>query len=68
MKMELAEINYNLDSDDFTITFEVLNDADEVVMEFSQNLSLKDAKELPNYEFIEKVLREVKKQTMKGLN
>jgi len=66
--MELAEINYNLDSDDFTITFEVLNDADEVVMEFSQNLSLKDAKELPNYEFIEKVLREVKKQTMKGLN
>ena len=66
--MELAEINYNVDSDDFTITFEVLNDADEVVMEFSQNLTLKDAKELPNYEFIKSILEAVKQDTMRGLN
>lgn len=66
--MEIVEINYNVDSDDFTIVFGVVNDADEVVMEFSQNLTLKDAKELPNFEFIEKVLKAVKQRTMKGLN
>lgn len=68
MKMEIVEINYNVDSDDFTIVFGVVNDADEVIMEVSQNLTLKDAKELPNFEFIEKVLQAVKKRTMRGLN
>jgi hypothetical protein len=66
--MELAGINYNVDSDDFTIVFEVLNDEDEVVMEFSQNLTLKDAKELPNFEFIKSILEAVKQDTIKGLN
>lgn len=66
--MEIVEINYNVDSDDFTIVFGVVNDADEVIMEVSQNLTLKDAKELPNFEFIEKVLQAVKKRTMRGLN
>jgi hypothetical protein len=68
LKMEIVEVNYNVDSDDFTIVFGVVNDDDEVIMEVSQNISLKDAKELPNYEFIKSILEAVKQDTMKGLN
>lgn len=62
------EVNYNVDSDDFTIVFGVFNNENEVIMEVSQKISLKDAKELPNFEFIEKILKSVKQRTMAGLN
>jgi hypothetical protein len=66
--MDIVEVNYNVDSDDFTIVFGVFNNENEVIMEVSQNISLKDAKELPNYEFIKGILEAVKQDTMKGLN
>ncbi len=66
--MEIVEVNYNVESDDFTIVFGVLNDEKDIVMGFTQNISLKDAKSLPNFEVIEKVLNAVKKETIRGLN
>jgi hypothetical protein len=66
--MDIVEVNYNVDSDDFTIVFGVFNNENEIIAEVSQKISLKDAKQLPNYDFIKAILEAVKQDTIKGLN
>jgi hypothetical protein len=68
MKMEIVDITYNVDKDNFTFMLGIFDENDEMVGMIRQNLSMKDAKKLPNFEVISVVLEAVKKEKMGDLN
>lgn len=68
MKMEIVEIIYNVGKDTYTINIGIFDDEDNMTGMVSQEMTMKDAKKMPNFEIISKVLEAVRKETMARLN
>ena len=68
MKMEIVEITYNVDKDNYTFMIGIFDDKDEMVGMITQKLTMKDAEKLPNFDMVSQVLTAVKKETMAKLN
>ena len=68
MKMDIVEITYDVDKDNYTCMIGIFDDKDEMVGMLTQKLTMQDAKKMPNFDVISKVLEAVKKETMRRLN
>ena len=68
MKMDIVDITYNVDKDNYTFRIGIFDEKDEMVGMLTQNITMKDAKKMPNFEMISQVLEAVKKETMAKLN
>jgi NADH/NAD ratio-sensing transcriptional regulator Rex len=68
MKMDIVDITYNVDKDNYTFRIGIFDEQDEMIGMLTQNISIQDAKKMPNFDMISKVLEAVKKETMAKLN
>jgi hypothetical protein len=68
MKMDIVEITYNVDKDNYTFKIGIFDEQDEMVGMLTQNITIQDAKKMPNFEMVSQVLEAVKKDTMAKLN
>ena len=68
MKMDIVDITYNVDKDNYTFRIGIFDEQDEMVGMLTQNISIHDAKKMPNFDMISKVLEAVKKEKMAKLN
>jgi NADH/NAD ratio-sensing transcriptional regulator Rex len=68
MKMDIVEITYNVDKDNYTFMIGIFDEQDEMVGMLTQNITIQDAKKMPNFEMVSQVLEAVKKDTMAKLN
>jgi hypothetical protein len=68
MKMDIVEITYDVGKDNYTCTIGIFDENDEMVGMLTQKLTMQDAKKMPNFDVISKVLEAVKKETMRRLN
>jgi len=68
MKMDIVEITYNVDKDDYTFMIGIFDEKDEMVGMLTQSITLQDAEKMPNFDTISKVLEVVKQDTMAKLN
>ena len=68
MKMDIVDITYNVDKDNYTFRIGIFDEKDEMVGMLTQNITMKDAKKMPNFEMVSQVLEAVKKETMAKLN
>jgi hypothetical protein len=66
--MDIVDITYNVDKDNYTFRIGIFYEKDEMVGMLTQNITMKDAKKMPNFEMISQVLEAVKKETMAKLN
>jgi NADH/NAD ratio-sensing transcriptional regulator Rex len=66
--MDIVEITYNVDKDNYTFMIGIFDEQDEMVGMLTQNITIQDAKKMPNFEMVSQVLEAVKKDTMAKLN
>jgi NADH/NAD ratio-sensing transcriptional regulator Rex len=66
--MDIVEITYNVDKDNYTFKIGIFDEQDEMVGMLTQNITIQDAKKMPNFEMVSQVLEAVKKDTMAKLN
>lgn len=67
--MQLIDIEYVVEDDAFIIYMGVFDDDDNLVSEVSSpHFKIDDLKKMPNFNMIEKVLLEVKKDVLSTLN
>jgi NADH/NAD ratio-sensing transcriptional regulator Rex len=68
MKMDIVDITYNVDKDNYTFRIGIFDDKDEMVGMLTQNITIKEAEKMPNFEMVSQVLEAVKKETIGRLN
>jgi NADH/NAD ratio-sensing transcriptional regulator Rex len=68
MKMDIVDITYNVDKDNYTFRIGIFDDKDEMIGMLTQSLTIQDAEKMPNFEMVSQVLEAVKKETMAKLN
>lgn len=68
MKMDIVDITYNVDKDNYTFRIGIFDDKDEMIGMLTQNITIQDAEKMPNFDTISKVLEAVKQDTMAKLN
>jgi hypothetical protein len=68
LKMEITDVEYDLDEDKYNITISFFEDDDTLLLKVSRLMSLDELKHVPDYPLIEKLLVALKNEKEAGLN